>query len=427
MKTSFVQRLIVLAGVLSACQIANALTDPDRCECPAREYFLDYESILLGDRTDWAFVIAGTNPLNLGGTFSHASEVFTDGQMSAVNGRKGECQAPLDGGCYDSGRVDGDTSYSLGSYYCETLDPVTLATMSLNSSFVTYAPGFASGHAVSTCRMVNADGILMFPTDFGYGTSSWRSTAGLCTTERSSYEFSGVDDELRFMVSIAPNIFCFGIEGGVNCDNPADSIDQGLVYNLAIRVIVEYQSGAIDDTFEVSGSLIADGDGNVARTGVFADATWFDWSLAELAAPLVCSADTPSSHDNFPVHCFEEGTTYFEHATQGMQTNPPLSDPGYRTLVFDGSTIEGEVVRVTIERRAWTYLNQLEPEESRCGLCPPCAADFDMSGGVDAGDLSAFLDAYENGDPCTDLDGNGGVDAYDLALFFALFQLGGCD
>ncbi|MGA1223481.1 MAG: M12 family metallo-peptidase [Phycisphaerales bacterium] len=45
---------------------------------------------------------------------------------------------------------------------------------------------------------------------------------------------------------------------------------------------------------------------------------------------------------------------------------------------------------------------------------PPCPADLDGSGTVDAADLAALLGAW--GSPAADLDGNGAVDAADLAV-----------
>lgn len=58
--------------------------------------------------------------------------------------------------------------------------------------------------------------------------------------------------------------------------------------------------------------------------------------------------------------------------------------------------------------------------------CPLCAADFDGNGGVEGGDIAAFIVAFEGGDACADVDRNGGVDGADVGAFFALFEAGGC-
>ncbi len=58
--------------------------------------------------------------------------------------------------------------------------------------------------------------------------------------------------------------------------------------------------------------------------------------------------------------------------------------------------------------------------------CPECAADFDANGGVDGGDLAAFIVELETGAQCADIDQNGGVDGGDLGAFFVLYEAGGC-
>lgn len=58
--------------------------------------------------------------------------------------------------------------------------------------------------------------------------------------------------------------------------------------------------------------------------------------------------------------------------------------------------------------------------------CPTCAADYDQNGGVDGGDLGAFLADFETGQACADVDQNGGVDGGDLAFFVMAFEAGGC-
>lgn len=58
--------------------------------------------------------------------------------------------------------------------------------------------------------------------------------------------------------------------------------------------------------------------------------------------------------------------------------------------------------------------------------CPACAADYDTNGGVDGGDLAAFVADFETGAACADVDNNGGIDGGDLGAFFIAFEAGGC-
>ncbi len=59
-------------------------------------------------------------------------------------------------------------------------------------------------------------------------------------------------------------------------------------------------------------------------------------------------------------------------------------------------------------------------------ICPPCAADFDQSGGVDGDDIGAFFNAWQAGESCGDVDQSGGVDGDDIGAFFTVWQAGGC-
>ncbi len=56
----------------------------------------------------------------------------------------------------------------------------------------------------------------------------------------------------------------------------------------------------------------------------------------------------------------------------------------------------------------------------------PCPADFNQDGGVDGADVSAFFDAWENGQPEADVNQDGGVDGDDVSTFFAAWENGGC-
>jgi hypothetical protein len=58
--------------------------------------------------------------------------------------------------------------------------------------------------------------------------------------------------------------------------------------------------------------------------------------------------------------------------------------------------------------------------------CPPCAADYDLDGGVTGADIAAFFADFEQGLPCADTDLDGGITGADIASFFAVFEAGGC-
>jgi hypothetical protein len=58
--------------------------------------------------------------------------------------------------------------------------------------------------------------------------------------------------------------------------------------------------------------------------------------------------------------------------------------------------------------------------------CPPCAADFNLDGGVDGGDIETFFTAWEAGDTCGDTNLDGGVDGGDIEAFFSVWEAGGC-
>ncbi|MBS0197887.1 MAG: hypothetical protein JSR77_14120 [Planctomycetes bacterium] len=56
----------------------------------------------------------------------------------------------------------------------------------------------------------------------------------------------------------------------------------------------------------------------------------------------------------------------------------------------------------------------------------PCPADFNEDGGVDGGDVQAFLRSWESGDPHADVNYDGGVDGEDMGVFFSSWEAGGC-
>ena len=59
-------------------------------------------------------------------------------------------------------------------------------------------------------------------------------------------------------------------------------------------------------------------------------------------------------------------------------------------------------------------------------ICPQCAADFNLDGGVDGSDIEAFFVAWESGASCGDTNLDGGVDGGDIEAFFLVWEQGGC-
>ena len=58
--------------------------------------------------------------------------------------------------------------------------------------------------------------------------------------------------------------------------------------------------------------------------------------------------------------------------------------------------------------------------------CPECAADFNLDGGIDGADVSAFFDAWEGGESCGDANQDGGIDGADVDFFFGVWEAGAC-
>ena len=57
---------------------------------------------------------------------------------------------------------------------------------------------------------------------------------------------------------------------------------------------------------------------------------------------------------------------------------------------------------------------------------PYCPADFNLDGGVDGADVSAFFESWENGLADADVNQDGGVDGSDIDTFFRAWENGGC-
>ncbi len=59
-------------------------------------------------------------------------------------------------------------------------------------------------------------------------------------------------------------------------------------------------------------------------------------------------------------------------------------------------------------------------------VCPECAADYDLDGGVTGADIGAFFVDFESGAACADVDLDGGVTGGDIGAFFVVYEAGGC-
>ena len=59
-------------------------------------------------------------------------------------------------------------------------------------------------------------------------------------------------------------------------------------------------------------------------------------------------------------------------------------------------------------------------------VCPPCAADYDNSGGIDGADVEAFFVDWSASAACADVDQSGGVGGEDVEFFFIVWGNGGC-
>jgi len=90
---------------------------------------------------------------------------------------------------------------------------------------------------------------------------------------------------------------------------------------------------------------------------------------------------------------------------------------GWRLLIATGINEQGQIVGQG--RNAAGRLRGFV-------LTPPCRSDFNRDGGIDAGDIGVFFDAWQAGMPDTDLNIDGGVDATDVYYFFDLWTNGRC-
>jgi hypothetical protein len=102
----------------------------------------------------------------------------------------------------------------------------------------------------------------------------------------------------------------------------------------------------------------------------------------------------------------EQRGNYWHRASGGAD--------GRRTLLSD----TGEVVFAATFAQSVVGLY-------RATLPPECLADFNADGFVDVFDYTAFVGAFESGDPASDSNGDGFLDFFDYDRFVGVFE-GGC-
>ena len=95
---------------------------------------------------------------------------------------------------------------------------------------------------------------------------------------------------------------------------------------------------------------------------------------------------------------------------------------------FTGKTLQSITFSDKSSGRANVGIYALTIRDGAPGTpaCPPCAADFNMDGGVDGADIESFFSAWESGGGCGDTNLDGGVDGGDIEAFFSVWEAGGC-
>lgn len=185
--------------------------------------------------------------------------------------------------------------------------------------------------------------------------------------------------------------------------------------------------------------MVPPGSGTVASLAVRVglEHTWvgdLTITLAKGGTAVTLVSQPPSGADLGGVYTFADlAEASFAQATSGATMIAPgvyrpvgsLSafggmpfDGRWAVTVSDGAS--GDVGRLT----SFTLAAVIEPPA--CDACPSCVADFNVDGGVDAGDVNAFFESWESGQPCADANADGGIDFGDVDTFFASWEAGGC-
>ncbi len=187
----------------------------------------------------------------------------------------------------------------------------------------------------------------------------------------------------------------------------------------------------------ISGGLAAVGAPGVApgRADVYrlADGAWtleqtltsggqsFGWAVACAGdGVLVGGRSDPAYGGGNAARVFRREADGWVHADGLHVDAPAIPDFFSRSIALNGN-----VVLVGANRDGTD--NQFQPGAAYAfGLngCSYCPADFDLSGSVDALDVTAFLEAYAGADPVADFNGDGTIDSLDVIAFLRAWAAG---
>ncbi len=130
------------------------------------------------------------------------------------------------------------------------------------------------------------------------------------------------------------------------------------------------------------------------------------------------------------------GDAAWINLAQGLNTDPlngqlfsavGVLTQSLRVYVFGGAFWPTEIRR---EFRAVVTnpcgMRGSDAAELMTCACLECPADFNLDGGIDGADVSAFFGRWEAGQCDADVNADGGVDGNDVSVFFAAWEAGGC-
>lgn len=192
---------------------------------------------------------------------------------------------------------------------------------------------------------------------------------------------------------------CWVTGNGTNANNPGEAdIDGG----LTTLVSPAYDaSGFTDATISYyrwySNAAGSSPNNDTFRVEVSTN-NGSTWSAAETVGPSSQNAG---------------GWLYAEWSLSSLSLTP-TAQVKVRFIAEDAGS--GSLVEAAIDDFAITGLTCTPPET--------CIADYDLDGGVTAGDIGAFFTDFEQGLPGADVDLDGGVTGGDIATFFEHYEAG---
>ena len=156
------------------------------------------------------------------------------------------------------------------------------------------------------------------------------------------------------------------------------------------------------------------------------------------AGNLVYSSDNTDPNNLFPIFSFGDvgprGPYTVDGAVYTGQTGPFFPSGNYwlATGLYRIDSLTNAATAGRWHLRALSGNNlSVRPDfytrVSECGsACSPCAADYNVDGGVDGSDIASFIPDWENTAPCADVNLDGGVDGGDIEAFFLVWEAGTC-